>query len=145
MYIYKPCNLTELSTVYFSTMFSSCRDRLPAKCCCISFRLLPFVSGTAKNTNTTPTAVSPANSQKAPSVPMPSVMFLNVFVIMKANNQLVVPAIEPAIPLTSVEKSSPIISHGTGPNPIENIIMNMHKLATGNHPRLSTFSPLSFK
>lgn len=145
MYI-KPCKLTELSPVYFSVMFTAGCPRLPANSCWISFKLLPLVSGTTRNTNTTPSTVRPAKSQKVPPDPMPAFRFLNVFVIIKAKSQLVVPAIEPAKPLISVEKSSPIISHGTGPYPMENIIINTHKLTTGNHPRFSTlFSSWSFK
>lgn len=56
--------------------------------------------------------------------PGPNASFIawNVDVIKNARAQLKAPAAEPATPLMSFEKSSPIIIHGIGPEDWEEIL-----------------------
>lgn len=104
----------------------------------ISDKDFPLVSGTMKKTKISPRIESPEKSQKVSPVPMASTKLGKVFVMTKAKTQLVVPATGPANPLTSDANNSPIMSHGTGPNPKENMMIKMQSETIGNHPRLET-------
>lgn len=74
-------------------------------------------------------------------------MSWNVFVTKNVHDQLKAVATEAADPRILAGKISPIISHGIGPNPIENDNTKIIRLANGNHeiPLTSVPCPLTKK
>lgn len=131
----------------------------------ISSKVLPWVSGTYKITNTMATTQIQPNNQKAPEIPIESkklrttlvissqfkkiynyspIISWKVFVTMKVHVQLKAVATEAADPLILAGKISPIISHGIGPKPIENPRTYMTKQVRGNHPTELTSPILLF-
>lgn len=83
-----------------------------------------------------------ANNQNVQCSPIQSISFPKENVTINTSVQLAHTAILLAAPFTLDANNSPIIIHGNGPKPRENITMNTATHIKGSQPMFGTSSPL---
>lgn len=110
----------------------------------ISWKLLPFVSGTRNSVKKNDITQHTPKIKNVGPIPTASATALKYLVTKNDKAQQKAVAIGAATVFTSIGNSSDITAHGSGPRPQQYVMMNKTRERTGKKPILSvTGCPLS--